>query len=200
MQDLSDEDLISLSVREAAGSAGQREALDELFRRYQSRVALWCWRVAGDRDWAADLAQEVFLKAFRNLSSFRSEAKFSTWLYTIARNHCFNAVQSKAVRAEEQPVDLEIMPDTFGKRIDNRLEAEQELSRMRELINGSLDETERQVMTLHYGEEMTLDSISRLLNLRNTSGAKAFIVSAKRKLQMAIARRTARDARGEIGR
>jgi RNA polymerase sigma-70 factor (ECF subfamily) len=200
MQDLSDEDLISLSVREAAGSAGQRAALDELFRRYQSRVALWCWRVAGDRDWAADLAQEVFLKAFRNLSSFRSEAKFSTWLYTIARNHCFNAVQSKAVRAEEQPVDLEIMPDTFGKRIDKRLETEQELSRMRELINGSLDETERQVMTLHYGEEMTLDSISRLLNLRNTSGAKAFIVSAKRKLQMAIARRTARDARGEIGR
>jgi hypothetical protein len=55
-------------------------------------------------------------------------------------------------------------------------------------------------MTLHYGEEMTLDSISGLLNLRNASGAKAYIVSAKRKLQTAIARMKARNSRGETGR
>ena len=71
---------------------------------------------------------------------------------------------------------------------------------MQELINGSLDETERQVMTLHYGEDMTLDSISRLLNLQNASGAKAYIVSAKRKLQTAIGRMKARNTRGEAGR
>ena len=197
MLDLSDEELVALSARDGESAARQRQALDELFRRYQERVALWCWRVAGDRDTAADLAQEVFLKAFRNLSSFRSESKFSTWLYSIARNHCFNAMQSRAVRGEEQPLDFESFPDTFGKRVDKKLELEQEIKNMQTLIHQSLDETERQVMTLHYGEDMTLDSISRLLNLQNASGAKAYIVSAKRKLQTAIARMRARSSRGE---
>jgi RNA polymerase sigma-70 factor, ECF subfamily len=197
MQDLSDEELVTLSMSEAVHSARQREAMDELFRRYQTRVALWCWRVTSDRDWASDLAQEVFLKAFRNLASFRSESKFSTWLYTIARNHCFNAVQSRAVRAEEQPLEFDIVPDTLRVPVDQQLESEQEIRIMKELINGALDETERQVMTLHYGEDMTLASISGLLNLQNASGAKAYIVSAKRKLQAAIQRMKARNVRGE---
>ena len=197
MQDLSDEELVGLSARDSESPARQRQAIDELFRRYQSRVALWCWRVAGDREWASDLAQEVFLKAFRNLASFRGQSKFSTWLYTIARNHCFNAVQSKVLRGEEQPLDSEIFPDTLDMRVDRRLETEEDLKLMRDLINRSLDETERQVMTLHYGEEMPLASISRLLNLSNASGAKAYIVSARRKLHAAVLRIKAKNVRGE---
>jgi RNA polymerase sigma-70 factor, ECF subfamily len=199
MSDLTDEELVALSAGESESSA-RRQALDALFRRYQERVAVWCWRVAGDREWASDLAQEVFLKAFRNLSSFRQESKFSTWLYTIARNHCFNAVQSRVVRGEEQLLDFDAFPDTFGKRFDTKLELEEEIRNMRQLISQSLDETERQVMTLHYGEDMTLDSISRLLNLQNASGAKAYIVSAKRKLQSAIGRMQARSRRKESGK
>jgi len=189
MQELSDEELVSLS-------AHRPEVLDELFRRYQTKVALWCWRVVSDREWASDLTQEVFLKAFRNLSSFRGQSKFSTWLYTIARNHCFNAVQSRAVRAEEQPLDFDGFADSLDNRADRKLESEQEIQIMRELMQGSLDETERQVMTLHYGEEMKLDAITRLLNLSNASGAKAYIVSAKRKLQSAISRMNAKNSRG----
>lgn len=200
MRELTDEELVGLSARETESPARQHQAIDELFRRYQERVALWCWRVAGDREWASDLSQEVFLKAFRNLASFRGQSKFSTWLYIIARNHCFNAVQSRGVRAEDQLLDFDLLPDTFGKPVDRALEHEQEIRNMRHLMNQSLDETERQVMTLHYGEEMTLDSISRLLNLQNASGAKAFIVSAKRKLQSAIQRTNAKGPRGEAGK
>jgi RNA polymerase sigma-70 factor (ECF subfamily) len=200
MHDVSDEDLVSRWAREPDGSAHQREATEELFRRYQTRVALWCWRVVNNREWAADLAQEVFLKAFRSLSSFRAESKFSTWMFMIARNHCFNAVQSRAVRSEEQILDFDSFPDTLGGRVDRKLETEQEIAMMRELLNVTLDETERQVMTLHYAEEMTLDSISSLLNLKNASGAKAYVVSAKRKLQTAIARLAAKNPRGRSGR
>jgi hypothetical protein len=57
--------------------------IDELFRRHHRRVALWCLRLAGERETAADWAQEVFLIAYKNLGSFRGESKFSTWLYTI---------------------------------------------------------------------------------------------------------------------
>ena len=74
---------------------------NELFRRHQGRVALWCLRLTGDREAAADLAQEVFLKAFRYLDSYRGDSKFSTWLYSIARNHCFNEIKSRAAKPED---------------------------------------------------------------------------------------------------
>ena len=51
-----------------------------------------------------------------------------------------------------------------------------------EMLKKNLDETERNVFTLHYGDDLPLDAITRLLNLQNASGAKAYIVSAKRKL------------------
>jgi len=183
MREFSDEQLVAMS-------ADNERAVEELFSRYQSRVAVWCFRVARDREWAADLAQEVFLRALRSLPGFRGDAKFSTWLYTIARNHCYNAVQAKAIRPEDS-IEFLQLPDT-GRRVDRELEVADEIEQMRELLQTHLDETERQVMTLHYGEEMTLESVTSLLGLRNASGAKQYIVSAKRKLRGAIARMRAR--------
>ena len=183
MQAFSDEHLIALSNDTGQSDTRRRQAIDELVGRYQPRVALWCYRVVRDREWAADLAQEVFLRALRGLGGFRGASKFSTWLYTIARNHCFNAVQSKAIRAEESLEFLQL-PDP-GRPIDSAIESEQQVREMRRILDETLDETERQVMTLHYGEELTLESITRLLGLTNASGAKAYIVSARRKLRNA---------------
>lgn len=182
MEEQTDEELLQ-EARSAPGS----EALNRLFSRYHSRIALWCYRVTGQRESAADLAQEVLLKAFRNLDSFRGDSKFSTWLYTITRNHCFNDAQRRKAQREESmdPLDLEI---PAGDRFDLRLEQDQERGQMRELLRTHLDETEQRVMTLHYGEELPLDSITRLLGLENPSGAKAYIVSARRKLKAAVAR------------
>ena len=70
--------------------------LNELFERHRARVAPWCYRVTGDVDAARNLAQEVFLKAFENLESFRGQSKFTTWLYSIARNHFMDALKLRA--------------------------------------------------------------------------------------------------------
>src|SRR4051794_30000479 len=191
MQDLSDEQLVRLAV--ASNLAESDAALEELFTRYQKRVALWCLRVSGDRDWAADLAQEVFLRAWRNLHSFRADAKFSTWLYTIARNHCFNAVQSRNLRPEEPLEEFAVGGASAG--FDVQLESEQQRRHLQALVAETLDETEARVMTLHYGEELTLSAITSLLNLSNASGAKAYVVSARRKLQAAMSRWNAREVR-----
>jgi DNA-directed RNA polymerase specialized sigma24 family protein len=59
---------------------------------------------------------------------------------------------------------------------------------VRRLMDRALDETEKRVMTLHYGHEMRLDAITAALGLTNASGAKAYIVSAKRKLSVAVRR------------
>lgn len=187
MSFLGDEELLA-QARRSPEASKQRELLDDLFRRYHSRVALWCFRVTGDRDAAADLAQEIFLKVQRGLDSFRGDAKFSTWLYSITRNHCLNDAHHRAGRGESATEPLDEIEVPAEDRFDLRLERNEEMRQMRELLAETLDETEQRVMTLHYGEEMTLDAITRLLGLLNQSGAKAYVVSARRKLKTAVAR------------
>lgn len=187
MEPLSDEDLVA-QYRAGAGS-GEADALwNELFRRHQTRVALWCLRLTGDRESAADLAQEVFLEAFRYLDSYRGESKFSTWLYSIARNHCFNEIKSRASKPRDagEPMLAELAdlsPDAH-----TQLERQDAADMLRGLVRDSLTETEARVMTLHYAEELPLDAVTHLLKLDNASGAKAYVVSAKRKLARAVAR------------
>jgi RNA polymerase sigma-70 factor (ECF subfamily) len=194
MGDVSDEALIV--AYGASGPGAKTDALlDELFQRYYPRVALWCFRLAGNRDQAADLAQEVFLRVFRSLDSFRGDARFSTWLYAIARNHCFSEMKSVAARqsraSEPLPGDAPAdRPDT-----QDLLERESADTEVRELMQRVLSEPELRVMTLHFVEELPLDAITRLLELSNTSGAKAYLVSAKRKLGPALARWKVRQSR-----
>src|SRR6516225_10653277 len=93
MEVLSDEELVD-RYRAIAGPQ-QEEFLNQLFERHRTRVAAWCYRMTGDVDAATDLAQEVFLKAFQNLEAFQGQSKFTTWLYSIARNHCIDALRSR---------------------------------------------------------------------------------------------------------
>ena len=192
MGPLPDEELVA-RYQAQSGSPEADRCLDELFQRYRGKVALWCLRFAGDRDQAADLAQEVFLKAFRSLGGFRGDSKFSTWLYTIARNHCFNEVKSRAAVPETSvdPVLFDVADDAPSPL--SQLESANSARMVRELIASSLSEVETQVMTLHFVEELPLDHVTRLLQLDNASGAKAYIVSARRKLTRAAEKWKARS-------
>jgi RNA polymerase sigma-70 factor, ECF subfamily len=181
---LSDEDLL-MECRKLAG--GERDAaVNELFGRHYERVARWCLRLTGDRDRAADLAQDVFLKAHRHLDSFRGTSRFSTWLYTIVRNESMNRIQRADPLMDSDDVlaevaSLEPRPDEVTERVRHE-------ARLRAFLSATLDPLERNVFVLHYGEEMPIDAITRLLRLDNPSGAKAYIVSARRKLAKAAQR------------
>jgi RNA polymerase sigma-70 factor, ECF subfamily len=187
VEPLSDEELVTRYRSESGSPQGERW-LNELFQRHHSRVALWCLRITGNREDAADLAQGVFLKAFRYLDSYRGDSRFSTWLYSITRNHCFSEIKTRAAKPEEfgDPVLAEFADRSPGA--DVRLERESDARMVRELVRNSLTEIEGRVFTLHYAEDLPLDSITRLLQLENASGAKAYIVSAKRKLARAAER------------
>jgi RNA polymerase sigma-70 factor (ECF subfamily) len=188
MEGASDEELVARTRIEGLSPSRRDEILNELFGRYHSRISVWCLRMTGDRNSAADLAQDVLLKAWRNLDSWQGQSKFSTWMYSIMRNHCINEHAARSVRPEGAvaPLDFEISDQS--SRPDKQVERKSEIRRMNELIGAALDPTEAQVMTLHYGEELTLDAITRLLCLTNLSGAKAYIVSARRKLKAAVSR------------
>lgn len=185
LEQLLDEELVA-QYRSAAQAGEREQYVNELFRRNYTRVARWCLRFTEERERAADLAQEIFVKAYQNLASFQGQSKFTTWLFVIARNHCLNAVRADARQATElqandsEEILLGITDDspTPYSAVERKATAE----RVRALLNEALDETEKAVFTLHYGEEMPLDTITRLLGLENQSGAKAYIVSAKRKL------------------
>lgn len=163
---------------------------NELFRRHYDRVALWCLRYTGNRDAALDAAQEVFLRVQKGLPSFAGNSLFSTWLYTIARNYCFNEM-SRSRRYCEVSIDA---PETAELAlqgaipIDESLSRKEQLQQVREWMTTLLDEEERQAYSLHYGEGISISAVTRLLGLVNPSGAKAHLVSARRKLSEAVRR------------
>jgi RNA polymerase sigma-70 factor, ECF subfamily len=166
------------------------DEVERLFASYYERVARWCLRFTGDRESALDLAQEVFLKAHRNLDSYRGDSQFGTWLYSIVRNEAINRARKATLETESEEAlaavpSLEPDPEELATR-------ESRSRRVHRLLFDTLDETERTVFTLHYGEDLPLDAITRMLRLENASGAKAFIVSAKRKLARATERLFAR--------
>src|SRR6478672_12702640 len=73
--------------------AGDMTAFDELMIRYERQIYRICYRFVENREDAMDLAQEVFIKAFEHLATFRRESTLKTWLYRIAMNHCINHVK-----------------------------------------------------------------------------------------------------------
>jgi RNA polymerase sigma-70 factor (ECF subfamily) len=188
MTHLGDEELIS-KFRSSRGSPQDDPYLNELFGRYSEKVAVWCWRHTGDRELATDLAQEIFLRVFERLDRYEGNARFSTWLYTVARNHCLNALKSRSTRKEDamEPMVMEPL-DEGAPNAEEELLRQGRIGEMQRLLREELNETERRVMVMHYGEELSVDAVTRVLGLENASGAKAFLVSARRKLQRALER------------
>lgn len=172
---------------QAASQPGQvEEFFDELFRRYHQRVASWCARIMKNPEPRLDLAQEVFLRAYRYRHTFRADARVSTWLYRIARNHCLDTIR----RLQSDPLGKsgELPPGLIDRwsDVEAGLEQTQRLESMWRLMDRTLTEIEKQVMALHYGEEIALETITRDLMLSNPSGAKAYIVNARRKLKRVL--------------
>ena len=182
---VTDESLMLL-LQSAQDSKLLDEFFAELFRRYQTKVATWCGRLVRDPSRGMDLAQEVFVRAWRYRHTFLGHARVSTWLYAITRNHCLNAIRKleadPLARLEEFPPNL---TDLTGNAHANA-ESAQAFERLWSIIDQTLTAMEKRVMALHYGHELTLDAITRACNLSNPSGAKAYIVNAKRKLKRVL--------------
>src|SRR5260370_41483269 len=78
--------------------AGRETSFEELVRRYQRPIAAYVYRMVGDYDAALDLTQEVFIKVYNSLTRYRSEFKFSTWIYKIAHNAAIDYLRRHTVR------------------------------------------------------------------------------------------------------
>lgn len=173
----------------AAGGGGASIWLQELFRRHYARVVTWCLRVTGDREEALDLAQGVFVKAQRHLGAFRGDSKVSTWLYSITRSECLNYLKARAPLHDALDDGVaEALPDDPESRPEHVVELRSSVEAALALLDRELTAVEKHVFTMHYGDDVPLLTITRLLGLKNPSGAKAYLVSARRKLARALQR------------
>src|SRR5437899_4453277 len=94
----------------AACLAGHREAFEIIVERHRRTVYQLCYRFVGNHEDASDLSQDVFVRAFRGLKSFRRQSSVGTWLYRIGVNVCLNRVHARTLTTEEldetQHVDI----------------------------------------------------------------------------------------------
>lgn len=90
---------------------GNEEVFEEIVRRYQKKVYNTTYRMMGNPEDANDLAQEVFIRVYRNLERFQGKSSFSTWLFTIATNICRDELRKRQrrvpVQSLSEPIHLE---------------------------------------------------------------------------------------------
>jgi len=160
---------------------GEREAFDRLVERYQRDVYRLCYRFVNNHDDANDLAQEVFLKAWRAIGHFRGQSALSTWLYRIAVNACLNFRARRRPEVRELP---ESLPDPSEGALD-RLEGEERARRIRTAV-GRLPEKQRATLILKIYHELTHEEVAQVLG--STVGTvKANLFHALAKLRRLVA-------------
>lgn len=137
---------------------GERAAFDLLVQRYQRDVYRLCYRYVNNHHDANDMAQEVFLKAYRAICSFRGDSAFATWLYRIAVNTCLNFCSARKAQTEELSESLA----DAGAGAEDDL-AQQERSRLvREAVK-RLPKRQRATLILKVYNDLTHEEVARIL-------------------------------------
>jgi RNA polymerase sigma-70 factor (ECF subfamily) len=164
----------------AEAAAGSREAFGVLVERHQRNVYRTCFRVVGNHEDAADLAQETLLKAYRGLGRFRRDASFSTWLYRIAVNAALNHVAARGVRSD--PLDAaQDLGDPRGEPADAMVERGERARAVR-LALSRLPPKQRMTLVLRVYGELSHEEIARTLG-RSVGTVKANLFFALRNLR-----------------
>lgn len=168
-----------LAVRD--GDAG---AFEHLVARYQHRLVTVLTHLVDDADQAEDLAQEVFLRVYRARQSYQPQAKFVTWLYTIANHVALNAKRGKSRRAEVQLAGSASGPlgahplEQLAAAASGLMPARQlDKTELREVVRaalGSLNERQRMAILLHQFENLGYADIAAAMNI-STSALKSLL-------------------------
>jgi RNA polymerase sigma-70 factor (ECF subfamily) len=137
---------------------GDREAFDLLVERYQRNVYRLCYRYVNNHHDASDMAQEVFLKAYRAIARFRGESAFSTWLYRIAVNTCLNFRQARKPDSEELP---EGIADPTRSAAERALEDERSRA-VRQAVS-RLPEKQRATLILKIYHDLTHEEVAEIV-------------------------------------
>jgi len=177
-----DNDLVG-RFQKAPESRDGRAALNELLKAYRQPVYQWCFRFSRHHEAALDLAQDVMLRMYRALPGFQGRCAFSSWVFSITRNHCLNHLRNAGRLVAVEKIDGF---ESNEPAVDRLLVETEDESRLLAKIRGVLGETEQQAIWMRCIEGLTVDEITRALGLENLSGARALLQRARRKLRAAL--------------
>jgi RNA polymerase sigma-70 factor (ECF subfamily) len=162
---------------------GDHQAFSVLVERYQAFVFTIAMRYIKTRENAEEVAQDVFVKAYRSLADFRGASKFSTWLYTITTTTCLSFLRKR--KPEVHSLDGENMFELAGSR-DSGMRADQIEQKNRvTMVNEAikmLSPDDAQVITLFYKGEQSLEEIARIIG-KETNAVKVQLHRARGRLK-----------------
>ena len=138
--------------------SGRKEAYSALVRHYQNRIFGFIMRMTADRDAALDLTQDTFIAAWENLSHFRGEASFSTWLFQIAANRTRNYLRS---HRKMEPMPPGHDPEDCRAGQERSLEEKQQRRALLAAL-AELPEKQRRAFSLRFFEELKFHEIARI--------------------------------------
>jgi RNA polymerase sigma-70 factor (ECF subfamily) len=160
---VADRDLVATAVSGVEGS------FEELVRRYQRPISAYVYRMVGNYESALDLTQEIFIKVYRSLDRYRSEFKFSTWIYKIAHNAAVDHLRRSATR--EQSLVVGSDGDQFDLPIESgRLSPEQESEQRErrveiETVVRALPSNYRELIILRHSQDLSYEEIVEVTGL-----------------------------------
>jgi RNA polymerase sigma-70 factor (family 1) len=151
---------------------GDMAAFQQLFNRYSSSVVNFAFRFVHSRERAEELAQEVFLQVYRWQNRYEPKAKFSTWLFKIANNHCLNEVRKGEYRVSHESLDSQPndegdgrereLPDTNPRKGDDILAAKQAADKIQKILQ-RLPESQRSAVLLSRFEGLSYQEVAEVL-------------------------------------
>jgi len=169
-------------------TAGDETAFEELIRRYERAIFSTVYRYIGNQEDVEELAQEIFLKVWRNAAKFKERSSFSTWLYRITINHCLNYKAKKINRIQhisiEEFAKSDKLPDdlkTGPINIENR-----RLKIIRQAIK-DLPERQKTAFILAQYEDKSHQEIAKIMKI-SVSSVHSLIFRARMTLQQQLAK------------
>jgi RNA polymerase sigma factor (sigma-70 family) len=146
--------------------SGQQQAYAELVSRYQNFVFTICLRYTNSREDAEEIAQDVFIKAYRCLADFRGDAKFSTWLYTIVNTSCITFLRKKKpdIRSLDDDKVFGVADNIDGGMRANRVEQKSKITMVNQAIKMLLPD-DAKIISLFYKGEQSLEEIGNILGM-----------------------------------
>jgi len=180
-------------IREA--QRGNQAAFEELVRQYDGPVLRLAYHMTRSEQDAQDIYQEAFLKAYRNIGSFRFECSFYTWIYRIVTNLCLDLLRKRQVRKEDSGVVTDSDGESFDmldQVADVRPGASPEKDLMRRELGNriakaleKLTPRERMVFELKHYQGLKLRTIGEILNTTEET-AKNTLFRGTQKLRAAL--------------
>ncbi|MEL6917562.1 MAG: sigma-70 family RNA polymerase sigma factor [Bacteroidota bacterium] len=178
---------------------GDSQAFAVLIDRYKYMVYTLAVRIIKNKEEAEEVAQDVFLNIYKNISSFKGDSKFSTWVYRIAYNRSLDYVKKLSRSLETSEIDTHT--ERHVQLVENTLDCLEREER-RDTIKGAIKELsgdDSVLITLYYYEELSLNEIATIME-QSANTIKVRLFRARKRLAQILTERLEPETIRSYGR